>query len=377
MPETDDLLTTIEAIHAAGLDAEHWPKALAATAQLLGGSGATMEVYGADGGVLAWHGVGIPSAEQLDYVEHYARINPRANAGLRMRSAELLWDYRILDEAAMDRDPYYNELLPRTDFRYFLSARLTRTRYETAFATVQRTRRQGHVTPSHIALMRRLLPHFRQARDVAVRLGQAASSSRSLEGALEWLVDGVALVARDGAVLYANDALQDMARGDDGFAIRNGAFAFASSEVRARFAQALAAAVRLAEATPDAVPHDFPVNRPSGASPYLMSLRPLPRDAATRTPGRAAAMAFVRDPLRRSPAAGAVLREVFGFTEAEAKLARALQSGTPLVVYARDSRLSLNTVYTHLRRLKEKAGCKRLGELVHKLDDLQIALRID
>ena len=38
MAKTDDLLAAIESIHVAGLDAEHWPKALAATARLLGGN---------------------------------------------------------------------------------------------------------------------------------------------------------------------------------------------------------------------------------------------------------------------------------------------------------------------------------------------------
>ncbi len=71
------------------------------------------------------------------------------------------------------------------------------------------------------------------------------------------------------------------------------------------------------------------------------------------------------------------MRDVFGLTESEAHLAQALQSGVPIGNYARDRALSLNTVYTHLRRLKEKTGCHRMPELIRKLNDLQVPLRVD
>jgi hypothetical protein len=45
MAETDDLLAAIEAIHAAGLDAERWQQALGAATDLCGGVGATLEVF--------------------------------------------------------------------------------------------------------------------------------------------------------------------------------------------------------------------------------------------------------------------------------------------------------------------------------------------
>jgi DNA-binding CsgD family transcriptional regulator len=64
-------------------------------------------------------------------------------------------------------------------------------------------------------------------------------------------------------------------------------------------------------------------------------------------------------------------------TDAEASLAQALQTGVPLGDYAQARAVSLNTVYTHLRGIKEKTGCHSMGELIRKLNDLQIPLRID
>ena len=37
---------------------------------------------------------------------------------------------------------------------------------------------------------------------------------------------------------------------------------------------------------------------------------------------------------------------------------------------------SLNTAYTHLRHLREKTGCSRMPELIRKLNEVQVPLRL-
>ena len=69
-----------------------------------------------------------------------------------------------------------------------------------------------------------------------------------------------------------------------------------------------------------------------------------------------------------------MLREIFGLTEAETGVALALQSGVALERYARSNNISLNTVYTHLRRVREKTGCHSVADLVRKLDEFRIPL---
>ena len=92
----------------------------------------------------------------------------------------------------------------------------------------------------------------------------------------------------------------------------------------------------------------------------------------------AVAAVFVRDPLgRAAPATTGVFRAIFGLTEAEARLAQALQAGTSLADYAGSQGLSVNTVYTHLRRLREKTGSSRITELIRKLNDIEVPPRAD
>lgn len=377
MPEDNALLRTIEAIHAAGLDAELWPDALAAVTLLLGGAASTLEVFDKPTSRHAeYYAFGVPEADELAYFDQYLALNPRVPRGLRERTGEIAWDYKYFgDEAGIARDPFYGEFLPRSGFRYFVSGVLRQTDQQFAAIAVQRSPGQGHVGAAEIALMARLVPHFCLALEVGTRLKRTAAAGRSLEGALDWLADGVALVRANGDILYANGALRAIAARGDGLRIAKDAFVFQASETRARFATAMTVAGRLrAGEAADAGATDLGVARGAGMPPYLLSVRPLLRN--DRNGGvDARAIVFIRDPLCRNPAASPVLREVFGFTEAEANLARALQCGTSVADYARERFVSLNTVYTHLRRIKEKTGSKRMGELVRKLNDLAVPLR--
>src|SRR5580700_1852490 len=154
MPKGDQLIAAIEAIHAAGLEAELWPQALGAITQLCGAGGATFEVFHKPTQRHTdFYSVGMPTTVDRDYVEHGGPISPRVRNGLRQKTGELGWDYQFIDDAAMERDAFYADFLePNTAFRYFISAMLSNTPEEITVVAVQRTRRQGHVGATEIAL---------------------------------------------------------------------------------------------------------------------------------------------------------------------------------------------------------------------------------
>ena len=271
----------------------------------------------------------------------------------------------------MARSPFYADFLVKLDFPYLVYGMLESTDEAFAGVAVHRSRRQGHVQRDGIAVMKRLVPHVRQAFDVARRLKGTGDARHSLERALDWLADGVALVRTDGKIVYSNAAFQAIARRGDGIGVRRGFFDIAAPESRAQLEGAIGDASRLRDGDPvTSRAADFPVPRSSGAPPYLVVVRPL-LDRGVRSDDRTAAMVFVHDPLAHSSAAMRLFRDVFGFTELEANLAQALQGGVPLGDYARTRAVSVNTVYTHLRRIKEKTGSKRMAELIHKLNELR------
>ena len=198
-----------------------------------------------------------------------------------------------------------------------------------------------------------------------------ASAARRAEGlghplqcALDWLSDGVALVDADRRMLYANDAFLAIARAGDGMVVRDGRVDLADMQTRGLFVAALARTCLGDEANARA---DFRVQRRSDGAAYLVSIRPLREGEAVAQ----ASVIFVHDPAARGSCSAQMLRNVFAFTDAEASLASALKAGMSPADYARAHRVSINTVYTHLRHIKEKTGCQHLPELICRLNELR------
>ncbi len=376
MIEGDALIAAVEAIHAVGPDATRWPEAFRAVTQLCGGAGMTFGVFDkATRRHSEYRSFQTPDKPFHDYLKNWAPVSPRVAHRLRKKAGEVGWDYEIFDERAMDRDPFYAEMLPRFDFRYSLSGTLANDADELVVVAVERTPRQGHVDSKEVALMWRLIPHFQQAFDVSRRLKAADQARGSLEGTLDWLAEGVALVRPDGSVTYVNSAFAAMARRRDGIALGKNCFELADAQAQTRLAHAIGAVLRLrgGDIAPPAS-SEVLVSRGHGASPYVLSVRTL---IEKERASEAVAIVFVRDPMARNSTSVNVLRELFGLTEAEATLAQALQAGVSLPDYARTRRLSLNTVYTHLRRVREKTNCTRLPQLIDKLNQLCVPLRAD
>ena len=220
--------------------------------------------------------------------------------------------------------------------------------------------------------MRLLLPHVRQAFDMTQRLRGSSAVDRSFTAALDWLADGVVLLRADGRVLHANETFLAIARRGDGIRTRRGMVEIADAAGRTQFANAIASHTRVRL---DAVACDIAVPRRGSAPPYIVSVRPLVATGRARRDASADIIVFVHDPMQRNAGTARMLRNLFGLTAAEADLARALQAGVTPGSYATARAVSLNTVYTHLRRIKEKTRCSRMPELIRKLNDLDVALR--
>ena len=376
MPDSGLLLQTIEAVYASGVDSDRWPEALDGTSRLLGAAGATLEVIDKTAQRHSqFCSSGVPTVARTPYIEHFWALNPRYSFILRQRAGHVTWDHQFLDEAGMGRDPFYSEFLPNFGLRYFIGAVLKNSSQRLTGITVQRTRKQGHVDKREIALMGRLVPHFQRAHDVAIRLGTVGDRRGMLENTLEWLADGVALLRADGDIVYANDALCAFAQRGDGFRITSRTIEFSAPEARRTFEAALGAIERVGDMSHDAGATDFPAPRSGGMPAYVVSLRPLVLSKDRSAHAKADVMLLMRDPLWRSAATSRMLQKLFNLTNAEAHLAQALCNGATTTAYASERRVSLNTVYSHLKRIREKTGCRSVPELIRKYGECNVPLR--
>ncbi|MBW0003000.1 MAG: LuxR family transcriptional regulator [Hyphomicrobiales bacterium] len=374
MARADDVFAAIEAIYAAGLDEALWPNALSALTQCVGGVSGTLASCSPDMRLTEFRSFGTPLGSEHKYLADFQEINPRLAYCKGLRSGSLIWDYLMLDERGMDRDPYYAEFLAPMEYRYAIAAALP-VEGPQSFVSVQRTAKQGHVDRSDVEMMGRLGPHVGRALGMMRRLGSLDAARRPFEQALDRLVDGVGLLRADGTLLYANEALQALGSLNDGIRLKQNVITFSPAEAQARFAAALASTRDLRDKNLSSLPADFTVARPSGGPPYLVSVRPLAGERPGAMQAPVEVIVFVRDPLMENEGAARVFREAFGLTRAEAGLAQALQAGVSMTEYARSRSVSITTVYTHMRSIKEKTGCRRMAELIRRLNSVHVPLR--
>ena len=79
---------------------------------------------------------------------------------------------------------------------------------------------------------------------------------------------------------------------------------------------------------------------------------------------RGLAVLYVRDPEVQQTTSAALLADVYGLTAAEAKVLQSLIQGKRLEDMARDFKVSINTLRTHLKSIFRKTDTKRQSELL-------------
>jgi DNA-binding CsgD family transcriptional regulator len=199
--------------------------------------------------------------------------------------------------------------------------------------------------------------------------------ANALEDAFDLLADGVALLRRNGSIAYANEAMRVLAQRGNDFRVDRDTIEFQTTDLSNRFSAALSAVQRVEDPSAAYERADFAVSREGGRPPYTVSLRPLTRGTEVTRGPDVVAMLLIHDPLQQNPAICRMLQELYGLTNAEAHLVQALGTGMTAVAYARSRGISVTTVYTHLRRTREKTGWRSVAELTRRFHELNVALR--
>ncbi|GLH78136.1 transcriptional regulator [Bradyrhizobium sp. SSBR45G] len=372
--ESEHYAQALDAIYQGLAEPSGITDALESIRTLIGAEGATFEVIDtAARRPLIFHSSGVASAEGDDYLAHFAPRNPRLPVALRQQRGGLSWDYQVMDEGTMKRDPFYAEFLPRAGLRYFLSLVLDQSPQRLVAVTLQRSPRRGHVGTSEIALMKRLTPHLQRA--YGMRNSLIAAGGRDIATAvLDLLKDGIALLDPKGAILHANPALHTIATESGLFRLDSRGIQFGSSELRSRYARVFSTVMRDDALADSDAALDFLAPRPSGLPACTISLRALRHPRPASDCPDAAVMMLVHDPLRDSAAAH-LLQDLHGLTRAEAQLACALSAGMTAVEYAAHRGVKVTTVYTHLKRTREKTGWRSVAELTRRVHQISIRLR--
>lgn len=358
----------VEGIYAAALEPARWPGVLAAIAGAVHSPGAVLQVHSrADGAVLFAAVGGIEEAALAEYARNWAAHDPRLAVGLSGRVGETIDALDHLDVAGFRDSPIYNEFLGPLGLGATLGAIVHADREIFAAASAQRALRPHGFDAGEKRCFAALVPHLARAVRIGHDLGAAASARRALSAALDRLPRGVLLVDARLGLRFANRYAEEVLAAADGLRVERGALAASAPESTAALRRLVAGAADPTAYGPASAGGCLALARPSLRRPLELLVAPLPPELAPVAAGRAAAALFLVDPERRLELPLDVLRQLYGLTPAEARLAALLGEGLGLPEVAARLGISRETAKTYLRAVFAKTGTRRQAELVRRL----------
>lgn len=367
----DRFSATIHKIYAAGSGSGTWSDALFAIETLTCSSAAVINLVPNSPSVPARNFVGSISEENVaEWVRDHMAVCPRVAAGFAMPDARFICDYMIMSEAEMDRDQVY-DWYSRHDLRYFVGSTLADTKRYKAMWSLQRSRTQGHAQGAEIELVELLKPHLARALLLADRLGTLESVNRCSFA----LFDGLpyALFALDdrGFVLFTNVAAEHLLRAGDGLCCSEGRLRTRLPDDQRRLDEVIREAMLMNAGSGGWVR----VSRANGGPSYAAFVSPLNCCDEEVLAAQAKVLVIVHDTADRRGADSRMLMEIYGLTNAEARLANALCGGHSIESAAALFAVQPATIRSQLKCVFRKTRVNRQQDLVRLVTSLSTSRR--
>ncbi|MCR5879656.1 helix-turn-helix transcriptional regulator [Phenylobacterium sp. J367] len=304
-------------------------------------------------------------------LEHYGSElyanDPRLPYLQGVAAGSVYYDHLLYDVEAIGRDRRTRDCVDAIGVTYQLGVSLRLPEgMRGAFALLP-TAREGHASDAMIAAFRRLAPHIEQAISIGMVVDSAAASRNHLLEALARKAEGMVLLDRRGRLMFVNDAARAILEAGDGLALVADAFATRRPPETRRLQQLVHAALSSPAEAPGG---RVLVSRPSGRSPYVVSVMAAPRQERFLAGRGIACVIHIQDLAAARLPSHEALRSVFGLSDREAALAIELVRCASLVRAAANAGMAVNTARVHLQSISRKTGARGQAEVIQLLGRL-------
>jgi DNA-binding CsgD family transcriptional regulator len=185
--------------------------------------------------------------------------------------------------------------------------------------------------------------------------------------ALDLVNVGLAVIDRSGHLMIANCTAEQIFADRDGLELTPGGEVRFSKHVDPSLVQLVRYIDNpLSSETPTKSAF-VAVTRPSGKRPITLLVRPARAESLQATQAAPAALMVLLDPEFSVDAAEAQLRELYGLTSTEARLAKLLMDGKTIEECCSELGVRSSTARMHVRNLFQKTGVRRQSQLISLL----------
>lgn len=307
-------------------------------------------------------------AVRRSYAEHYGALSPWGRPLLAKHSGWVGLGSDLVPDSRFRQTEYYNDFLEKLYLNQLLAVQVMNENETVATLCFLRGGEHQRVDSAPVALLSTLAPHFLRALSIGNRLSVLDQQNRSLEKLLTESGNAAFLLDATGRVILCSQPAEKML-------LKEGILRRRRERIEitdARLDRRLQLLIRAACATGSGrgVEHGggMTVFRTNG-EPLFVLVMPMHTEAIASTL-RPAAILFIRDPMREAMVPEKMLRDLFGLTRSESRLAALLASGMELRNAAEQSCIRYETARSDLKRIFDKTHTRRQVDLVRMLSTI-------
>lgn len=373
MPQGSSLNNLLAILYAAPLKPELWSTFLNELSCATGYRKGTIIAHNAVSNshdIMAACGEFVEDTANIaEYEHHYCRYDLWSQTLSRRRSGRgIVLGEEIWPEDQFRKSLFFNEFLAKVDIRqgaffvtpggskHFESLSLYRGPSEAAFSS------------DGLGLLVALELHLQTAFAIRRRLAGLEAAVEDFETSFDKLNSAIVLLDAQRRPVFVSSAAQRLFREQNGCRRSSSGISAASPVENDRLQEAISKAVISGIGRVYWPGIAVRISRSDG-NPLCVFAAPLVAE-----PGnlhrRAVAILFIKDPDSRRTISSEVLRELYGMTRAECRLALLLQQGNSLSEAAAIVGVSGHTVRSQMKSVFQKTGTRRQSQLMGLLANL-------
>lgn len=373
----DEMHDTIRALYQGIFDADAWQRSLAALCQSSGSVHAALVVRDTVRDRVLVNQVVNPVPEEVAaYRDYYEALDPAIPFVSQLTVGNWYIDSRELGEQAMRSLPFYGEFFRQFGLSSLMACLIERQPHYEVFLSLQRPEGGARYSTEDARALDWAIPHVRHAIALRDRTRQVSTLAHVSAELLERLPFAVIVFTEDGQVLLANHAGEAWSRrlmpvAAVGAGVGAGTAKADEWRLSRPFPEVLRAAVAPTTAQPAQA---LRATGPDGREAQVVVL-PLPAAHHLAVDWQhPAVLVAVHEASAPAMGIAGVLRELYGLTPAEVRLANLLTTGIGLPEACEQLGIRRETSRTQLKAIFTKTGTGTQAQLAHLLTRLGVVL---